>query len=194
MGAGWLVPAHPIPSHGTRRGQEQSLASRPTCPRSGRLQGIPASWARKAATAPSIFWSCYHPPALKPLIACAKSAVLGKHVYFSSSLLMHQLSPAFSGKGTGRPSGGKGSACRRWAAGRKSESCLPVPGAVANPCPGAPAPPWSGGCSMSSHSSAGVSGGDSSRALGVSTGPAQPPGMGLRGPWPTARQRLPEEK
>jgi len=66
------------------------------------MRGVPVSPARRAAATPCVFRSCYRPPALKPLIACAELAFLGERGCFSSLLLMQQLSPVTSGKGAGR--------------------------------------------------------------------------------------------
>lgn len=128
-----------IPSDPTGQGEGRSGAW-PSTPPALAPAGCEASWERRAAAAPCIFCSCYPPPTLKPLITCAKLALLGKHVYFSSQLLMHQLRPVLSGNSMRRPVGGEGSACRSRAAGRERESCLAVPRAVPNLHPGGPVP------------------------------------------------------
>lgn len=95
-------------------------------------------------------------------------------MYFSSSLLMHQLSSALSGKGRGR----RGQRLQK--PGCRQEKGKPPSspqdrGKPSPRCPPAPAPSCPAGHATSSLGSAGASGGDSSRAPpGVGTGPPQP--------------------
>lgn len=174
-GAAWEQGAGPVPSP-QPLGQDQCLATTPR----------PHPRAGGAAAAPCILCTCYHPPALKPLITRAKLAFLGKPVLFSSLLLMQQLRPMLSGRGAGwreeRAAGNGKAAC-----GHGRPSCAPVSPLQPSPVSLLPVqwtrcvPPGSAGRV-----------GDGSHVLGSAAALLSPPRH--REPRPTAQQQLLEGK